>query len=59
MLSPWPRANNYFVFTQDVTGNVGIDKKPTLGKLDIAGDIYANGRIVLASDEHLKTNVFD
>ncbi|MDR2963580.1 MAG: tail fiber domain-containing protein [Bacteroidales bacterium] len=39
-----------------MNGNVGIGKTPTLGMLDVAGNIYANGSIV-TSDERLKSNI--
>lgn len=55
---PWPSPNfgNYFLFIRDDNGSVGIGKRPTAGKLDVAGDIYAKG-IKLSSDARLKTNI--
>jgi len=55
---PWPSPNygNYFLFIRDDNGSVGIGKRPTLGKLDVAGDVYANG-LKLTSDGRHKTNI--
>jgi hypothetical protein len=55
---PWPSPNygNYFLFIRDDNGSVGIGKGPTLGKLDVAGDVYANG-LKLPSDGRHKTNI--
>jgi hypothetical protein len=55
---PWPNTNwgNYYLFIREDNGSVGIGKRPTLGKLDVAGDIYANG-VKITSDGRLKTNV--
>jgi len=44
----------HFYITAD--GRVGICKVPTLGKLDVNGDVYANG-VKLSSDERLKSDI--
>ncbi len=56
---PWPSVNsgNYKFFIDDATGNVGIGRKPTAGKLDVAGDIAINGVIKVSSDARLKSNI--
>ena len=40
-------------------GSVGIGRTPTLGKLDVAGDIAINGVLKVSSDERLKKNIKD
>jgi len=54
------RYSGYFTGGKFVVmnGDVGIGKNPTLGMLDVAGNIYANGNFV-ASDERLKSNIKD
>lgn len=56
---PWPCPNsgNYFLFIRDDNGSIGIGRRPTAGKLDVAGDIAINGTIKISSDARLKTNV--
>ena len=54
----WPYANsgNYKIFI-DKTGLVGIGRKPTTYKLEVAGNVFTAGRLLISSDAQLKKEV--
>ena len=47
---------NYKLFI-DENGNVGVGKKPSAYKLEVAGDVYAQGTFKTSSDIRLKSNI--
>lgn len=53
---PYPHSGNYKLFL-DQTGKVGIGKKPSTYKLEVAGDVNITGTYKTTSDIRLKSNI--
>lgn len=53
---PYSSWGNYKMFV-DSLGRVGIGRKPTSYRLEVAGDVWVDGVYRTSSDERLKTNI--